>query len=63
MKDDFDTYSLFGGDAAGGAAPREPAKRSSLRAVRPVPATARMCSQVTRTDSGLRNLYGKPVPR
>lgn len=35
MKDDFDTYSLFGGDAAGGAAPREPAKRSSLRAVRP----------------------------
>ena len=60
MKDDFDTYSLFGGDAAGGATPREPAKRSSLRAV---PATARMCCQGTRTDSGPRNLYGKPVPR
>lgn len=57
MKDDFDTYSLFGGDAAGGATPREPAKRSSLRAARPASTRSRYRSDVLSGDA-----YGFRAP-
>ena len=56
MKDDFDTYSLFGGDAAGGATPREPAKRSS-----PEPRGARTRSRY-RSDVLSGDAYGFRAP-